>query len=109
MSLTRHDSMTSRRIARVVVGLLLTAPLLSSCRASSGDYRREAEKYLESDDLAKEAGYQFDQAVCEQPESDVIGVQFSCTATDNDGDDWEFIVEITGSRAITVISGEVIG
>ena len=109
MPLTRHDPMKSRRIARVVVGLLLTAPLLSSCRASSSDYRREAEKYLESDDLAKEAGYKFDQAVCEQPESDVIGVQFSCTATDNDGDDWEFIVEITGSRAITVISGEVIG
>ena len=109
MPLTRHDPMTSRRIARVVVGLLLTVPFLTSCRASSSDYRREAEKYLESDDLAKEAGYKFDQAVCEKPESDMIGVQFSCTATDNDGDDWEFIVEITGSRAITVISGEVIG
>lgn len=109
MTLTRHEPMTSRTTARAIVGLLVAAPLLASCSASSGDYRREAEKYLESDDLAKEAGYQFDQAVCEQPESDVIGVQFSCTATDNDGDDWVFIVEITGSRAITVISGEVIG
>lgn len=101
--------MTSRRITRAIVVSLLAVPVLTSCRASSGDYRREAEKYLESEDLAKEAGYKFDQAVCEQPESDVIGVQFSCTATDNDGDDWEFIVEITGSRAITVISGEVTG
>lgn len=101
--------MTVRRNARIILSIASTVPLLASCNASSGDYRREAEKYLESDDLAKEAGYKFDQAVCEQPESDVVGVQFSCTATDNDGDDWEFIVEITGSRAITVISGEVIG
>ena len=109
MAVTRHSFVTMPRVFRVLVGLAVTVPLLTSCRASSGDYRREAEKYLESDDLAKEAGYKFDQAVCEQPESDVVGVQFSCTATDNDGDDWEFIVEITGSRAITVISGEVIG
>ena len=81
----------------------------TACTASSGDFRREAEKYLESEDLAKEAGYRFDDAVCEEPSSREVGVQFSCSATDNDGDDWEFIVEITGSRAITVISGEVVG
>jgi hypothetical protein len=95
------------------MGILVAMPLLgfslAACSASSGDYRREAEKYLESDDLAKEAGYRFDSAVCEEPSTDDVGVQFACTATDNDGDDWEFIVEITGSRAITVISGEVVG
>ena len=107
--MTRQVSVKPFNGVRLLVGLAVAGSTLVACTASSGDYRREAEKYLESQDLAKEAGYKFDQAVCEQPTSDDIGVQFACTATDNDGDDWEFIVEITGSRAITVISGEVVG
>lgn len=104
----RHGVM-NRKLKTGVIAVVATLIGLAACSASSGDYRREAEKYLESDDLAKEAGYKFDRATCEAPSSDQIGVQFSCSATDNDGDDWEFIVEITGSRAITVISGEVVG
>ena len=76
---------------------------------SSGDYRRESETYLESDALAEEAGYRFSDAVCENPSSQSTGTQFTCRATDNDGDEWLFVVEITGTREITVISGDVIG
>lgn len=94
--------------------LILTAPaalvvLLSSCSVSSDDYRRESESYLESDALAEEAGYRFSDAVCEDPSSQSTGTQFTCRATDNDGDEWLFVVEITGTREITVISGDVIG
>lgn len=83
--------------------------MLSSCSVSSDDYRQESENYLESDALAEEAGYRFSDAVCEDPSSQSTGTQFTCRATDNDGDEWLFVVEITGTREITVISGDVIG
>jgi hypothetical protein len=82
---------------------------LSACSVSAADYRRESESYLESDALAEEAGYRFSDAVCEEPSSQNEGTQFTCRATDNDGDEWLFVVEITGQREITVISGDVIG
>jgi hypothetical protein len=85
------------------------AVVLTSCSVSSSDYRRESENYLESDALAEEAGYRFSDAVCEDPSSQSTGTQFTCRATDNDGDEWLFVVEITGTREITVISGDVIG
>ena len=83
--------------------------LIVGCSVSTGDYRRESETYLESAALAEEAGYTFSDAVCEDPSSDATGTQFTCRATDNDGDEWLFVVEITGTREITVISGDVIG
>ena len=83
--------------------------LIAGCSVSTSDYRRESETYLESAALAEEAGYTFSDAVCEDPSSDATGTQFTCRATDNDGDEWLFVVEITGTREITVISGDVIG
>lgn len=88
---------------------VLTVLVSAGCSVSSDDYRRETEKYLESDALAKEAGYRFIGATCEEPSSQTPGTQFSCEATDNDGDDWVFVVEITGSREITVVSGDLAG
>ena len=97
---------------RLVRNLLLAGAavaLITSCSTSTTDYRREAEKFLESDELAEEAGYRFSDAVCEAPGSTTEGAQFTCAATDNDGDQWEFTVEITGDREITVVSGDVVG
>ena len=91
----------------VLIGLASVA--LAACSVSSADYRRESESYLESDALAEEAGYQFFDAVCEDPSSQTTGTQFTCRATDNDGDEWLFVVEITGNREITVVSGDVVG
>ena len=94
-----------RRLFVIVGGVML----MVACSASPADYRKESEKYLESDSLAEEAGYRFSDAVCEQPSSEKEGTQFSCSAVDNDGDEWEFIVEITGDREITVVDGKVTG
>lgn len=88
-----------------VVGLMV----LAGCSTSTGDFKDEAEKFLESKDLAEEAGYTFRDARCETPASTSVGTQFACGATDNDGDDWTFIVEISGDREITVIDGKVTG
>lgn len=101
--------MTMRRPLFVLGAATTVTVLLSSCSVSSSDYRRESENYLESDALAEEAGYRFSDAVCEDPSSQSTGTQFTCRATDNDGDEWLFVVEITGTREITVISGDVIG
>ena len=83
--------------------------LLTSCSTSTADFRKEAETFIESKDLANEAGYTFSNAVCDQPASTKVGDQFACSATDNDGDDWTFIVEITGDRELTVVAGDVVG
>ncbi len=80
-----------------------------ACSTTSNNFKSEGEKFLESPDLAKEAGYTFSDAVCQEPVSVAPGTQYSCTATDNDGDKWEFVVEITGERSLTFISGAVIG
>lgn len=94
---------------RPVVLTVVLVTALAACSADPADYRKETEKYLESDSLAKEAGYQFSEAVCEVPSSERKGTQFSCSAVDNEGDKWEFIVEITGDREVTVVDGKVLG
>ena len=103
--------MTSLRVVRrLALTLFVVVPLaVSACSTSTADFRKEAEKFIESKDLADEAGYTFSNAVCDQPASTKVGDQFSCAATDNDGDDWTFIVEITGDRELTVVSGDVVG
>ena len=99
-----------KRSTRVLVPVGVAAlVVVSGCSTSTRDFKDEAEKFLESKDLAAEAGYTYRDARCETPASTTIGTQFACGATDNDGDDWTFIAEITGAREIVIISGEVNG
>lgn len=96
---------------RQVIGALtigLGALVVSSCSTTPADYKSEGEKFLQSPELAKEAGYKFSRAKCAEPTSTSVGTQFTCTATDNDGDDWEFVVEVTGDRELTVVSGDLV-
>ena len=67
---------------RIVILAVVGTVALSACSTSTHDFRREAVKFLESDDLAKQAGYTFDNAVCDEPSSTTKGVQFTCSATD---------------------------
>jgi hypothetical protein len=92
---------------RAVIALSLF--VLVGCSTSSTDYEREAEKFIESSELAEEAGYRYRDADCETPSVTISGTQFTCSATDNDGDVWTFVAEITGDREITIISGQVDG
>jgi hypothetical protein len=82
--------------------------LTAACSTSPKNYKSEGEKFLESNDLAKSAGYHYKYALCDQPQSIQVGTQYACSATDNDGDSWEFIIEITGDRELTVVSGKVV-
>lgn len=93
------------RLAVIALSLFV----LVGCSTSSSDYEREAEKFIESSELAEEAGYRYRDADCETPSVTISGTQFTCSATDNDGDVWTFVAEITGDREITIISGQVNG
>lgn len=81
---------------------------LFACSTSPKDYKSQGEKFLESADLAESAGYNYRYALCEQPQSIQVGMQYACSATDNDDNSWEFILEITGDRELTVVSGKVV-
>ena len=92
----------------LAVSALSFMMLTAACSTSPKNYKSEGEKFLESSDLAKSAGYRYKYALCDQPQSIQTGTQYDCSATDNDGNSWEFIIEITGDRELTVVSGKVV-
>ena len=96
-----------RKILLVFSALSVVA-LTAACSTTPKNYKSEGEKFLESDDLAKSAGYHYKYALCDQPQSIQVGTQYACIATDNDDNSWEFIIEITGDRELTVVEGKVV-
>jgi hypothetical protein len=75
---------------------------LGSCATGPNDFVREGEKYLQSDEVARAAGYRLLGARCETPTSVAVGTVYFCTATDERGYAWRFELEITGARELTV-------
>ena len=100
---TKHP----RTILLLCSALSLVA-LTAACSTTPKNYKSEGEKFLESEDLAKSAGYRYKYALCDQPQSIQVGTQYACIATDNDDNSWEFIIEITGDRELTVVEGKVV-
>lgn len=100
--------MTANRKLRIAVSVLSCVLLMTACSTSPKNYKSEGEKFLESVDLAKSAGYRYKYALCDQPQTIQVGTQYACIATDNDDNSWEFIIEITGDRELTVVSGKVV-
>ena len=96
-----------RRIHLLCSALSLVA-LTAACSTTPKNYKSKGEKFLESEDLAKSAGYRYKYALCDQPQSIQVGTQYACIATDNDDNSWEFIIEITGDRELTVVEGKVV-
>ena len=92
----------------LVLGALGLVAMTAACSTTPKDYKSKGEKFLESDDLAKSAGYNYKYALCDQPPSIQVGTQYACIATDNDDNSWEFIIEITGDRELTVVEGKVV-
>ncbi len=88
--------------------MLALGSVLLGCSTTPENFKSEGEKFLQSPELAKEAGYTFSDAQCDEPTSTTVGTRFTCRATDNDGDEWDFVVEITGERELTVVSGDLV-
>ena len=76
----------------------------AACSPDSTDFKSEGEKFIEDDgeDVATNTGYTFDEADCEKPGNTDTGTTYNCTAVDNEGDTWDFTIEITGKRELTV-------
>ncbi len=100
--------MPTTRKLRIAISVLGCISLMVACSTSPKNYKTEGEKFLESEDLAKSAGYRYKYALCDQPQTIQVGTQYACIATDNDDNSWEFIIEITGDRELTVVSGKVV-
>jgi hypothetical protein len=90
-----------RRPVQAALASLMVAAL-TSCATGPGDFVREGEQYLQSDEMARAAGYRLLGARCEAPSSVIIGTVYFCTATDERGYAWRFELEITGPRELTV-------
>ncbi len=75
----------------------------AACSPDSTDFKSEGEDFIEDDDgdLAQNYGYTFADAACEKPDNTDEGTVYTCTAVDNEGDTWDFSVEITGERELT--------
>jgi hypothetical protein len=87
----------------MTVGIAATSLLgLVACSADEQDFKEEAEKYIESDDVATAAGLAFENAVCEQPTSKDIGTEYSCTADGEDGVSYVFTVQINAENSLLV-------
>lgn len=98
--MTRRPRRPHRWISLAAAGPLLA--IATSCSTGPADFVREGEKFLQSDDMARAAGYRLLGARCEEPTSLVIGTVYFCTATDERGYSWRFELEITGPRELTV-------
>ncbi len=81
--------------------------LLAACSPDSTDFKTEGEDFLEDSggDVETQTGHRFSDADCEKPADTDEGTTYTCTATDDEGDEWEFTVEITGKRELTVQGG----
>lgn len=90
--------MRRHRVIAAVVAVGCGA-LVAGCADDPSDFQRSAERFIEGDQMAQQAGTSFTGAVCARPESTEVGGEFGCSATDAGGNIWTFDVVIaTDSR-----------
>jgi hypothetical protein len=87
--------------------LAIVAVGLSGCFTTAADFGDDAETFIEDDAELREALFPdsdtgFDTATCVDPANQDEGTTFPCTATDGNGDVWEFEIVITGSNEYEV-------
>jgi hypothetical protein len=103
----RHE-MRHRQHLAVTGALVAAAAALTGCFTSTADFREDAETFIESDERLRAAAFfdtagSFVEATCDEPASRDEGETFACTATDSNGDLWEFEIVITGTTEYEVV------
>ena len=93
-----------RRLTAPAAAAAAAVLVLVACSPDADDFQDEAERYIESREFSEGAGLlRYSEAECEEPESTAEDTVFTCTATAEDGDRWQFDVEITGEKSLRVI------
>ena len=92
-----------RRPALVLAGLAIG---LLACGGdpTTGDFKSEAEKFIESDEFAEnpDVGMVVTDVECTEPAATAITTTFTCVGTGPDGQSVTLDAEITGERTIAV-------
>jgi hypothetical protein len=87
--------------------LVLLALVVSGCFTTAADFGDDAETFIASNEelratLFPDSDTGFTTVTCVDPENQDVGTAFPCTATDGDGEIWEFEIVITGSNEYDV-------
>lgn len=89
---------------RIILPLITGAAVvgIAACSPDEQDFKKEAEKYIEGDDVEKELGENVNDVECEEPVNKEVGTTYTCVGTGDSGTPYTFTVEITGDRELTV-------
>lgn len=75
--------------------ILIALPLFALAACSSASYKSETEKFINDDTGLEElAGGDVTDAACEDPPSEDVGTEYTCTATAADGSELTFDIQI---------------
>jgi hypothetical protein len=102
---TRYRDGVPRRSIVTLLASLTAGAVLVACSASTADFKKEGETYLESDEVTTVLQTRLLDAECEEPASTEVGTVYRCTANAADGTPWSFDVKITGERELYVFDG----
>jgi hypothetical protein len=91
-----------RALLTVVAGM----SLLAACSASTQDFQKSAEKFIEGKDVAAKAGTTFTGAACTKPAKVEAGATFTCTAKDSSGTVWNFDLTVKDKSNFEITSGQ---
>lgn len=82
-----HPQANARRraVRPVAVAALVLAPLAAGCSFSVGGSPRSAAESAIEGDLAEDGGLGEVEATCDEPASDEVGEEFTCTSTSDLG------------------------
>jgi hypothetical protein len=77
--------------------------VLAGCTDEQANFKSEGEDFINDDErVATAVGGDVDGTECEEPADTEVGTIYTCTATTAGGEQFEFTVEITGDRELTV-------
>lgn len=83
---------------------------LAACSADVQDFQEQGAQFIEGDEVRERmGGVRMGDAECQEPADTDEDTLFGCTATGSDGNKWVFQIEITGSKSLRVVAGEVAG
>jgi len=100
------------RISVVAASAVASLVLVGCLSTDTGDYKSEAEDYVESDEFASNVEEQmgetvaFSEAQCEEPPDTDAGTTYGCTAVNSDGTTWNIEIEIREDNQLAVVGVE---